>query len=175
LASLTTQRFAKTFRFLSLLLAFNLAACSALASATPTATSIPTATSTPAPIATTEQTQCAYTQNPGPAPEAVVNRAQTAFAATGLPGEVLVNGYGEYNSCGGFGLMEVDFQINLVVPSLTDQAAMAALVPQVQDIPQQALQGESSLGNFKIQFKTTDHFCWWDIAAKTCGDILNGS
>jgi len=172
LASLPKVRLAKIFRFVSLFLALNLAACSVLAPATPTA--LPPS-ATPVPTATTDQTQCAYTQNPGPAPDSVVSRAQTAFAATGLPGEVLVNGYGEYNSCGGFGLMEVDFQVNLVVADLTDQAAMAALVPQVQDIPQKALQGESSLGNFKIQFKTTDHFCWWDIAAKTCGDILNGS
>lgn len=156
--------------FAALWVGLSLAACGVVAPPTPTSTPSPVPTDT----ATLEPTNCPYVQNPGPAPAEVVTRAQAAFAATGLPGEVRATGYGEY-SCEHFGLMGVDFEIRISAPDLTDFKAMAAQAAQVASIPQDALQNTTQLGNFNIQFRTSDnHFCWWNTASQTCGDVMTG-
>jgi hypothetical protein len=126
----------------------------------------------PIPLPTATPMNCAWTWASGAVPPAVDGRAQEMFAATGVEGKLVTSGFGENNSCDGFGLMAVDFEFQLRAADLRDQPVLAAMAAKVEPIPKQATQGQTNVGNVRIRFDVADAFCWWEIATQQCGAIM---
>ncbi len=127
------------------------------------------ATDTPSVVITV--TVCPFVENPGPAPADLVKRAQDAFAATGLKGELLVSGEGEY-TCSEFHLRSVDFEFSLDVPDLKDESAMKTLASRIKKYPVKEVLNGHNLGNFKLRFQAGGQFCWWDENNQSCGPAM---
>lgn len=139
---------------------------------TPTATLTLTPTPTPTPVVITPTvTVCAFVENPGPPPPELVKRAQAAFEATGLKGDLKVSGEGEY-VCSEFHLRSVDFEFTLDIADLTDIGSMKEMVDKVKMYPIKEVLDNTNLGNFRIRFRNEKLFCWWDDA-QGCGQVMS--
>jgi hypothetical protein len=115
-------------------------------------------------------TLCPFIQNPGPPPADLVKRAQDAFAATGLPGELKVTGEGEY-TCTEFHLRSVGFEFTLDVADLTDAGAMKDMVVKLEEYPVKDVLDGKNLDNIKVRFRAGGQFCWWHYA-QGCGPAM---
>jgi len=115
-------------------------------------------------------TVCPFVENPGPPPADLVKRAQAAFAATGLAGDLKVTGEGEY-TCSEFHLRSVSFEFSLDVSNLKDVGAMRPLAARVKEFPVKEVLAGNNLGDIKVRFRAGGEFCWWDDA-QGCGPAM---
>ena len=125
---------------------------------------------TPSPVPPTP-TICFYTQNPGPPPTEVEQRAQDAFFAMGVEGirgTLKVEADGEY-SCNQFLVEFVSFQYTVYVKDLADQTMIRELVAKIQDSAKASVQGWN-LGHITIRL-VAGEVCVWDDTQNTCGPI----
>jgi hypothetical protein len=140
-------------------------ACSLPLSAAATSTPAPTAFVLPPTV-----TICPFVENPGPPPPELVKRAQDAFAATGLKGDVKVTGEGEY-TCSEFHLRSVSFEFTLDVADLKDTAMMKALAEKLKVYPVKHVLDNTNFGYSKVRFRAGKEFCWWDDV-QSCGPVM---
>jgi hypothetical protein len=115
-------------------------------------------------------TMCPFIQNPGPPPADLIKRAQDAFAATGLPGELKVTGEGEY-TCTEFHLRSVGFEFTVDIADLTDVGAMKDMAVKLEAYPVKDVLDGKNLDNIKLRFRAGDQFCWWDDT-QGCGPVM---
>ena len=140
-------------------------ACSIPLSAAATPTPAPTAFVLPPTI-----TICPFMENPGPPPADLVKRAQDAFAATNLKGDLKVTGEGEY-TCAEFLLRSVSFGFTLDIADLKDIGSMKEMVDKLKMYPVKEVLNNANFGSLKIRFSNGKEFCWWDDA-QGCGPAI---
>jgi hypothetical protein len=113
---------------------------------------------------------CPYVENPGPPPADLVKRAQDAFTATSLKGDLNVTGDGEY-TCSQFHLRSVSFEFTLDVADLKDTAMMKALADKLKVYPVEQVLDNTNFGDIKVRFRAGKEFCWWDDV-QGCGPVM---
>ncbi len=109
-------------------------------------------------------------ENPGPPPPELVKRAQDAFAATGLKGDLRVTGEGEY-TCREFHLRSVSFEFTLDVADLKDSAMEKAIADKLKVYPVKEVLNNTNLGDIRVRFRSGKQFCWWDDV-QGCGPAM---
>ena len=114
---------------------------------------------------------CAWSQSRGGVPPEVEAEAQQQFAATGIPGTLLIIGHGENNSCDGFHLSDLQYEFAISVDDFADEQNLTALSARLQELPGQLTTTQTNMMPPRIRFETATQYCWWQETV--CGPVFD--
>ena len=79
--------------------------------------------------------------------------------------------FSEESNCGGTSLVNVELELEVLVPDLEDQAPMAVIAPQVREIVRDVEDFTGRPGqHFELQFVVPEstRCCVWDFQSEHC-------